>query len=268
MVGASTGRLSSSNPNLQNIPIKTEEGRLIRTAFESKSGFKIVSMDYSQIELRLIAHIADEIKMLDAFNNDLDIHSDTASKVFGVPINKMTSDLRRKAKAINFGLIYGISAFGLGKQLGITRNLAAEYMAMYFEKYPGVKQYMESTKESASQNGYVETLFGRRLYLKEINANNALRRQASERAAINAPVQGTAADIMKIAMIRMYQALEKEKSEARIILQVHDELILDTPEKEIDRVIELTTEAMKEATLLDVPLEIDIGIGDNWDQAH
>ena len=141
-------------------------------------------------------------------------------------------------------------------------------MAMYFEKYPGVKQYMESTKESASQNGYVETLFGRRLYLKEINANNALRRQASERAAINAPVQGTAADIMKIAMIRMYQALEKEKSEARIILQVHDELILDTPEKEIDRVIELTTEAMKEATLLDVPLEIDIGIGDNWDQAH
>ena len=215
-----------------------------------------------------MAHLSKDPGLLSAFQEGEDVHSKTASEVFNVDIEDVSSDLRRNAKAINFGLIYGISAFGLGKQLGITRNLAAEYMAMYFEKYPGVKQYMESTKESASQNGYVETLFGRRLYLKEINASNALRRQASERAAINAPVQGTAADIMKIAMIRMYQALEKEKSEARIILQVHDELILDTPEKEIDRVIELTTEAMKEATLLDVPLEIDIGIGDNWDQAH
>ena len=172
------------------------------------------------------------------------------------------------SKAINFGLIYGISAFGLGKQLGITRNLAAEYMAMYFEKYPRVKEYMESTKESASQNGYVETLFGRRLYLREINASNAMRRQASERAAINAPVQGTAADIMKIAMIKMHQSLETEKSQAQIILQVHDELILDTPENEIDKVVNLTTEAMMGAAQLDVPLEIDIGIGDNWDQAH
>jgi len=263
-----TGRLSSSDPNLQNIPIRTEDGRRIRQAFEPSNGNKFISADYSQIELRVMAHLSKDPGLLSAFQEGEDVHSKTASEVFNVGIEDVSSDLRRNAKAINFGLIYGISAFGLGKQLGITRNLAAEYMAMYFEKYPGVKQYMESTKESASKNGYVETLFGRRLYLKEINANNALRRQASERAAINAPVQGTAADIMKIAMIRMYQALEKEKSEARIILQVHDELILDTPEKEIDRVIELTTEAMKEATLLDVPLEIDIGIGDNWDQAH
>ena len=263
-----TGRLSSSDPNLQNIPIRTEDGRRIRQAFEPSNGNKFISADYSQIELRVMAHLSKDPGLLSAFQEGEDVHSKTASEVFNVGIEDVSSELRRNAKAINFGLIYGISAFGLGKQLGITRNLAAEYMAMYFEKYPGVKQYMESTKESASQNGYVETLFGRRLYLKEINANNALRRQASERAAINAPVQGTAADIMKIAMIRMYQALEKEKSEARIILQVHDELILDTPEKEIDRVIELTTEAMKEATLLDVPLEIDIGIGDNWDQAH
>ena len=263
-----TGRLSSSDPNLQNIPIRTEDGRRIRQAFEPSNGNKFISADYSQIELRVMAHLSKDPGLLSAFQEGEDVHSKTASEVFNVGIEDVSLDLRRNAKAINFGLIYGISAFGLGKQLGITRNLAAEYMAMYFEKYPGVKQYMESTKESASQNGYVETLFGRRLYLKEINANNALRRQASERAAINAPVQGTAADIMKIAMIRMYQALEKEKSEARIILQVHDELILDTPEKEIDRVIELTTEAMKEATLLDVPLEIDIGIGDNWDQAH
>ena len=263
-----TGRLSSSDPNLQNIPIRTEDGRRIRQAFEPSNGNKFISADYSQIELRGMAHLSKDPGLLSAFQEGEDVHSKTASEVFNVGIEDVSSDLRRNAKAINFGLIYGISAFGLGKQLGITRNLAAEYMAMYFEKYPGVKQYMESTKESASQNGYVETLFGRRLYLKEINANNALRRQASERAAINAPVQGTAADIMKIAMIRMYQALEKEKSEARIILQVHDELILETPEKEIDRVIELTTEAMKEATLLDVPLEIDIGIGDNWDQAH
>ena len=263
-----TGRLSSSDPNLQNIPIRTEDGRRIRQAFEPSNGNKFISADYSQIELRVMAHLSKDPGLLSAFQEGEDVHSKTASEVFNVGIEDVSSDIRRNAKAINFGLIYGISAFGLGKQLGITRNLAAEYMAMYFEKYPGVKQYMESTKESASQNGYVETLFGRRLYLKEINANNALRRQASERAAINAPVQGTAADIMKIAMIRMYQALEKEKSEARIILQVHDELILDTPEKEIDRVIKLTTEAMKEATLLDVPLEIDIGIGDNWDQAH
>ena len=263
-----TGRLSSSDPNLQNIPIRTEDGRRIRQAFEPSKGNKFISADYSQIELRVMAHLSKDPGLLSAFQDGEDVHSKTASEVFNVGIDDVTPDLRRNAKAINFGLIYGISAFGLGKQLGITRNLAAEYMAMYFEKYPRVKEYMESTKESASQNGYVETLFGRRLYLREINASNAMRRQASERAAINAPVQGTAADIMKIAMIKMHQSLETEKSQAQIILQVHDELILDTPEKEIDKVVNLTTEAMMGAAQLDVPLEIDIGIGDNWDQAH
>ena len=263
-----TGRLSSSDPNLQNIPIRTEDGRRIRQAFEPSKGNKFISADYSQIELRVMAHLSKDPGLLSAFQDGEDVHSKTASEVFNVGIDDVTPDLRRNAKAINFGLIYGISAFGLGKQLSITRNLAAEYMAMYFEKYPRVKEYMESTKESASQNGYVETLFGRRLYLREINASNAMRRQASERAAINAPVQGTAADIMKIAMIKMHQSLETEKSQAQIILQVHDELILDTPENEIDKVVNLTTEAMMGAAQLDVPLEIDIGIGDNWDQAH
>ena len=263
-----TGRLSSSDPNLQNIPIRTEDGRRIRQAFEPSKGNKFISADYSQIELRVMAHISKDEGLLEAFREGQDVHSKTASEVFDVGIKDVTSDLRRNAKAINFGLIYGISAFGLGKQLGISRNLAAEYMAMYFEKYPDVKKYMESTKEFASQNGYVETLFGRRLYLRDINATNAMRRQASERAAINAPVQGTAADIMKIAMINMHKAIKTQKSKAKLILQVHDELILDTPKDEIDKIVSLVTESMMGAANLDVPLEIDIGIGDNWDQAH
>ena len=263
-----TGRLSSSDPNLQNIPIRTEDGRRIRQAFEPSKGNKFISADYSQIELRVMAHMSKDAGLLEAFLEGEDVHSKTASEVFDVGIKDVTSDLRRNAKAINFGLIYGISAFGLGKQLGISRNLAAEYMAMYFEKYPDVKKYMESTKEFASQNGYVETLFGRRLYLRDINATNAMRRQASERAAINAPVQGTAADIMKIAMINMHKAIKTEKSEAKLILQVHDELILDTPKDEIDKIVNLITDSMMGAANLDVPLEIDIGIGDNWDQAH
>ena len=263
-----TGRLSSSDPNLQNIPIRTEDGRRIRQAFEPSDGNKFISADYSQIELRVMAHMSKDEGLLEAFREGQDVHSKTASEVFDVGIKEVTSDLRRNAKAINFGLIYGISAFGLGKQLGISRNLAAEYMAMYFEKYPDVKKYMESTKEFASQNGYVETLFGRRLYLRDINATNAMRRQASERAAINAPVQGTAADIMKIAMINMHKAIKTQKSEAKLILQVHDELILDTPKDEIDKIVSLVTESMMGAANLDVPLEIDIGIGDNWDQAH
>ena len=263
-----TGRLSSSDPNLQNIPIRTEDGRRIRQAFEPSKGNKFISADYSQIELRVMAHMSKDAGLLEAFREGEDVHSKTASEVFDVGIKDVTSDLRRNAKAINFGLIYGISAFGLGKQLGISRNLAAEYMAMYFEKYPDVKKYMESTKEFASQNGYVETLFGRRLYLRDINATNAMRRQASERAAINAPVQGTAADIMKIAMINMHKAIKTEKSEAKLILQVHDELILDTPKDEIDKIVSLITDSMMGAANLDVPLEIDIGIGDNWDQAH
>ena len=263
-----TGRLSSSDPNLQNIPIRTEDGRRIRQAFEPSKGNKFISADYSQIELRVMAHMSKDEGLLEAFREGQDVHSKTASEVFDVGIKDVTPDLRRNAKAINFGLIYGISAFGLGKQLGISRNLAAEYMAMYFEKYPDVKKYMESTKEFASQNGYVETLFGRRLYLKDINATNAMRRQASERAAINAPVQGTAADIMKIAMINMHKAIKTQKSKAKLILQVHDELILDTPKDEIDKIVSLVTESMMGAANLDVPLEIDIGIGDNWDQAH
>ena len=263
-----TGRLSSSDPNLQNIPIRTEDGRRIRQAFEPSKGHRFISADYSQIELRIMAHISKDVGLLQAFQEGKDVHSKTASEVFDVAIEEVTEDLRRNAKAINFGLIYGISAFGLGKQLGISRNLAAEYMAMYFEKYPGVKKYMESTKDFASQNGYVETLFGRRLYLRDINASNAIRRQASERAAINAPVQGTAADIMKIAMIKTHQAIKAENVKAKLILQVHDELILDTPKKEIDSVINLLTDSMMGAASLDVPLEIDVGVGDNWDQAH
>ena len=263
-----TGRLSSSDPNLQNIPIRTEDGRRIRQAFEPSKNHKFISADYSQIELRVMAHMSKDTSLLKAFQDGEDVHSKTASEVFNVELDEVTADLRRNAKAINFGLIYGISAFGLGKQLSISRNLAAEYMAMYFEKYPGVKQYMESTKEGASQNGYVETLFGRRLYLRDINASNAMRRQASERVAINAPVQGTAADIMKIAMINVHKAIKKEKIEAKLILQVHDELILDTPEGEIDAVVNLITDSMMGAAKLDVPLEVDIGIGDNWDQAH
>ena len=263
-----TGRLSSSDPNLQNIPIRTEDGRRIRQAFEPSVDHNFISADYSQIELRVMAHMSKDSGLLTAFQEGEDVHSKTASEVFNVELEEVTADMRRNAKAINFGLIYGISAFGLGKQLGISRNLAAEYMAMYFEKYPGVKEYMESTKELASQNGYVETLFGRRLYLRDINASNAMRRQASERAAINAPVQGTAADIMKVAMIKMHKSIKKEGVEAKLILQVHDELILDTPKKEIDTVVGLITDSMMGAANLDVPLEIDIGIGDNWDQAH
>ena len=263
-----TGRLSSSDPNLQNIPIRTEDGRRIRQAFEPSKGHKFVSADYSQIELRVMAHMSKDEGLLTAFQDGEDVHSKTASEVFNVDIDAVTTDLRRNAKAINFGLIYGISAFGLGKQLNINRNLAAEYMAMYFEKYPGVKKYMETTKDFAAENGYVETLFGRRLYLRDINASNAMRRQASERAAINAPVQGTAADIMKIAMIKMHQLIKETNVEAKLILPVHDELMLDTPTKEIDEVIGLVTESMMGAASLDVPLEIDVGVGDNWDQAH
>mgnify|MGYP003969657257 FL=1 len=263
-----TGRLSSSDPNLQNIPIRTEDGRRIRQAFEAAKNNELISADYSQIELRIMAHLSEDKGLLKAFNNNEDIHSLTASEVFSVDQNAVTPDLRRNAKAINFGLIYGISAFGLGKQLGINRNLAAEYMAMYFTKYPGVKDYMESTKQSARDLGYIETLFGRRLYLRDINAGNGKRRQAAERAAINAPVQGTAADIMKIAMINMHQELKKAKLEAKMTLQVHDELIIESPADETKEVVDLLKKSMSEAATLKVPLEVDVGIGNNWDQAH
>ena len=263
-----TGRLSSSDPNLQNIPIRTEDGRRIRQAFEAPKGKQLISVDYSQIELRIMAHLSEDKGLIKAFNNNEDIHSLTASEVFSIDQSAVTSDLRRNAKAINFGLIYGISAFGLGKQLGINRNLAAEYMAMYFAKYPGVKDYMESIKQSARDLGYVETLFGRRLYLRDINAGNGIRRQAAERAAINAPVQGTAADIMKIAMINTHLELKKVKLDARMTLQVHDELIIESSPKDTKLVVDIIKKSMSKATKLKVPLEVDIGIGSNWDQAH
>ena len=263
-----TGRLSSSDPNLQNIPIRTEDGRRIRQAFEASKSNELISADYSQIELRIMAHLSEDKGLIKAFNNNEDIHSLTASEVFSVAQNAITPDLRRNAKTINFGLIYGISAFGLGKQLGINRNLAAEYMAMYFAKYPGVKDYMESIKQSARDLGYIETLFGRRLYLRDINAGNGIRRQAAERAAINAPVQGTAADIMKIAMINMHQGLKKAKLDAKMTLQVHDELIIESPTDETKEVVDLLKKSMSEAATLKVPLEVDVGIGNNWDQAH
>jgi DNA polymerase-1 len=272
MVGASTGRLSSSNPNLQNIPIKTEEGRLIRTAFESKSGFKIVSMDYSQIELRLIAHIADEIKMLDAFNNDLDIHSDTASKVFGVPINEMTSDLRRKAKAINFGIIYGISAYGLAKQLKCSANEAKEFIDSYFKRFPRIRDYMEEIKSNLEENGYVETLFNRRVYINDSNAKNQRLRGFAERQAINAPIQGSAADIIKLAMVKIHKNLFEYKNDVLMLMQVHDELVFEIRENSIDKYLKIIQEIMEHANLpkvsLNVNLKVDTGFGDNWAEAH
>ena len=266
--GTSTGRLSSSDPNLQNIPIRTEDGRRIRQAFESSKGYQLISADYSQIELRVMAHLSKDESLIKAFQEGQDIHSSTASEVFEVNIKEVNSDQRRNAKAINFGLIYGISAFGLSKQLGINRNLAAEYMDIYFSRYPGVRKYMEKIKSDAKKIGYVETLFGRRLYLPEISTGNAIRRQAAERVAINAPVQGTAADIMKKAMLAVDDSLIKEKIDAKLILQVHDELVVESNKKDSERVSEILTNSMSNAAKLLVPLEVEIGIGKNWDQAH
>jgi len=272
MVGASTGRLSSSNPNLQNIPIRTEEGRLIRTAFESKPGFKLVSMDYSQIELRLIAHIADEIKMLDAFNNDLDIHSDTASKVFGIPINKMTPDLRRKAKAINFGIIYGISPYGLAKQLKCSANESKEFIDSYFKRFPRIRDYMEEIKSNLEQNGYVETLFNRRIYITDSNIKNQRLRGFAERQAINAPIQGSAADIIKLAMVKIHKNLFNHKKDVSMLMQVHDELVFEIRENKVDNYSKIIQEIMEHANLprvsLNVNLKVDTGSGNNWAEAH
>jgi len=261
-----TGRLSSADPNLQNIPIKTEEGRMIRNAFVAPKGQKLLSIDYSQIELRIMAHLSEDKGMISAFQNGEDIHSATAAEVFGNPGEAASEEDRRSAKAINFGLIYGMSAFGLGKALGIPRNMAQEYIDSYFSKYPGVKLYMEQTKEIAREKGYVETLFGRRLYLPGIHSGRT--RQAAERAAINAPMQGTAADIMKIAMINIQDWLEKEKIKAKMILQVHDEVILEVATKEADSVATKISEIMSKAAKLSVPLEVESGIADNWGEAH
>ena len=261
-----TGRLSSADPNLQNIPIKTEEGRMIRNAFVAPKGQKLLSIDYSQIELRIMAHLSKDEGMIKAFQNGEDIHSATAAEVFGNPGEVASEEDRRSAKAINFGLIYGMSAFGLGKALGIPRNMAQEYIDSYFAKYPGVKLYMEQTKEIAREKGFVETLYGRRLYLPGIHSGRT--RQAAERAAINAPMQGTAADIMKIAMINIQDWLEKENIKAKMILQVHDEVILEVANKEADSVATKISEIMSKAATLSVPLEVESGIADNWGEAH
>ncbi|MGR9116554.1 MAG: DNA polymerase I [Gammaproteobacteria bacterium] len=265
---AATGRLSSSDPNLQNIPVRSAEGRKIRQAFIAPTGCQLVAADYSQIELRIMAHLSGDTGLLAAFSEGRDIHSATAAEVFGVAPDQVTADLRRSAKAINFGLIYGMSAFGLSQQLGLSRNQAQSYIDLYFARYPGVKSYMDNIKELAKQQGYVETLFGRRLYLPEITARNAARRQYAERTAINAPMQGTAADIIKRAMIACDQWLQTERPDAKMIMQVHDELVFEIAEPAIPACIEQVRNLMCSAASLDVPLIVDIGVGKNWDQAH
>tara|TARA_Y100000992_G_scaffold49471_1_gene28975 strand:+ start:352 stop:1458 length:1107 start_codon:yes stop_codon:yes gene_type:complete len=266
--GTATGRLSSSDPNLQNIPIKSEEGRRVRQAFIAAPNCKIVAADYSQIELRIMAHLSEDKNLLNAFQLGKDIHSATASEVFSVDTDAVSAEQRRSAKAINFGLIYGMSAFGLSKQLGINRNQAAEYIAMYFERYPGVRIYMDEIRKLAASQGYIETYFGRRLYLPEINSSNGMRRQAAERTAINAPMQGTAADIIKLAMISVDGWLLDSKMDSSIIMQVHDELVLEVAENELSTVLEQLEKRMTNAAKLKIPLVVDIGVGDNWDQAH
>ncbi len=265
---AATGRLSSSDPNLQNIPVRSEEGRRIRQAFIAAPGYKLVAADYSQIELRIMAHLSQDKGLLDAFAHGEDVHRATAAEVFGVKRDAVTNEQRRKAKAINFGLIYGMSAFGLARQLDIERGEAQEYVNLYFERYPGVKNYMESTREIARKQGYVETVFGRRLYLPEINASNGMRRQYAERTAINAPMQGTAADIIKRAMINLDKQIQSEALPMRIIMQVHDELVLEVDKGHIEKMNNVITDIMSSAAQLQVPLIVDVGVGDNWDEAH
>lgn len=265
---AATGRLSSSDPNLQNIPVRTQEGRRIRQAFIAAPGYKMVAADYSQIELRIMAHLSGDKGLLDAFSKGLDVHSATAAEVFGVTTEEVTKDQRRSAKAINFGLIYGMSAFGLARQLDITRPEAQKYVELYFKRYPGVKNYMEETKEKAKEQGYIETVFGRRLYLHEINAKNGMRRQYAERTAINAPMQGTAADIIKRAMINLDKEIQSGKFDMRMIMQVHDELIFEVKESQVDDAIKFIIEKMEKAAKLSIPLVVDVGVGNNWDEAH
>ncbi len=268
MAVASTGRLASSDPNLQNIPVRTEEGRKIRRAFVAAKGCRFLSADYSQIELRLLAHVAGIGVLKDAFRDGLDIHALTASQVFGVPVEGMDPQIRRQAKAINFGIIYGISAFGLARQLAIPRGEAAAYIDAYFERYPGVRDYMDRTKEAARTQGFVTTLFGRKCHTPGINDKNPPRRNFAERAAINAPLQGGAADIIKRAMIRIPPALEAANLNAAMLLQVHDELIFEVPDAEIEATRELVVKVMESAAHLDVPLVVDTGVGDDWEEAH
>ena len=265
---AATGRLSSSNPNLQNIPIRSVEGRKIRQAFIAPAGYKIVAADYSQIELRIMAHLSADEGLLKAFSAGLDVHTATAAEVFGVPLDQVTTNLRRSAKAINFGLIYGMSAFGLAQQLDLSRGQAQAYIDLYFTRYPGVKNYMETIRALAHEQGYVETLFGRRLYLPEISSRNAARRQYAERTAINAPMQGTAADIIKRAMLSTDQWLCSEKPDAKMIMQVHDELVFEIADDQLEHCTAKIRTLMCSAAELKVPLIVDIGKGLNWDEAH
>lgn len=266
--GTSTGRLSSANPNLQNIPVRNEEGRKIRKAFIAPPGYKIISADYSQIELRLMAHLTQDKNLIRAFENGHDIHTSTASEVFHTPIEEVTSEQRRSAKAINFGIIYGMSAFGLSKQLGIPQTLAKNYIDLYFSRYPEILNYMNNTRVLAHQQGYVETIFGRRLYLAEINNSNLQKQKAMERAAINAPLQGSAADIIKLAMIRMDQFLSQGSVEAAMIMQVHDELVFEVAGQDVPIMMAKIKEIMEQEVQLSVPLLVSVNVGNNWDEAH
>ena len=263
-----TGRLSSSDPNLQNIPIRTADGRKIRQAFVAPAGFRLVAADYSQIELRIMAHLSGDEGLCSAFAQGLDVHRATAAEVFAEEVDAVSDEQRRSAKAINFGLIYGMSAFGLGRQLGIARNLAQGYMDRYFERYPGVQGYMEQIRARAADDGFVETAFGRRLYLPEINASNVPRRQAAERTAINAPMQGTAADIIKRAMLAVNERLKDSALEAKMVMQVHDELVFEVAEDDLEELVAVVEETMTGAASLEVPLVVDTGVGVNWDEAH
>jgi DNA polymerase-1 len=264
-----TGRLSSTDPNLQNIPIRNEEGRKVRQAFVPREGYKIVAADYSQIELRIMAHLSGDEGLLDAFAHGRDIHKATAAEVFGVTLDEVTTEQRRSAKAINFGLIYGMSAFGLAKQLNIPRHEAQKYMDLYFERYPGVLEYMDSTREGAKEKGYVETVFGRRLYLPDIKASNGARRKGAERAAINAPMQGTAADIIKMAMIKVDDWITSlESDDVLMMMQVHDELVFEIREEHLEEQVKNIVSLMEQAAVLNVPLVVEAGVGDNWDEAH
>ena len=265
---AATGRLSSSDPNLQNIPVRSEEGRRIRQAFVAEPGYTVLAADYSQIELRIMAHLSQDVGLLQAFKDDLDVHKATAAEVFGVSVDQVEDHQRRSAKAINFGLIYGMSAFGLAKQLDIDRAAAQGYINLYFERYPGVKQYMDETRELAREQEYVETLFGRRLYLPDINVKNGQRRQYAERTAINAPMQGTAADIIKLAMLSVDAWLQMDKSPVRMVMQVHDELVFEVENSYLEQAKDIIQEKMSSAARLDVPLVVDVGVGNNWDEAH
>jgi len=272
LASTTTGRLSSSDPNLQNIPVRTEDGRKIRRAFVAAPGMKLVSADYSQIELRLLAEIAGIAPLQKAFREGLDIHAMTASEMFGVPIAGMPPEIRRRAKAINFGIVYGISAFGLANQLGIARDEAGAYIKKYFERFPGIRDFIEASKAYAKQHGFVYTLFGRKCHYPEIRASNASIRSFNERAAVNARLQGTAADIIRRAMIRMDQALAKQKLNAQMLLQVHDELVFEVPAAEVEKTLPVVKKVMEDAPLpavsLSVPLQVEAHAADNWDDAH